>query len=502
MSYYAGIGAVRIQPWLAQTSSKLFLVRGASHLLSEGTGNARIAGWLRKKHPKVRLAESAGDVAGVVALTSEDEGLLKTACEQLVAKLEQEIAGLQWSVWLVEADSYLDAYAKQHGKPAWLESFPALPELGLVRSCTYCGVETALRSINHGDEQGLAGISCLQRNEAYLQQEKQRKEDDRWGKIAGRWPKDFEQLARDGGTSRGVSEVDSVGRTSSRSHLATIAADGNGIGELFSQIAELGDGALRRQAVKELDEATNTAVIAAAEACLKTEDGGQSDVTVKVALPHYVGGDDVLVSVPAPFAWQFAVALGREFERLRGRLLELAPADAPKKLKDAIGRLGLGVGIAFAPLAHPIARTSELAHVALTSAKAATWGGESAIGWVDVTSAAEQFFTITVAEAELELSGADRQLEEQSKTRRVNPVFLLAPTARGVLGTIMHANYDNPETKLANWCKRTGNNLGDITAAELPAHLSRARWWPNVVEDEFDEDELAAAEYEYDEEGE
>lgn len=472
MTYYAGIGAVHIQSWLARTANKLFLVRGGSALLSEQTSAERITEVLGA-HPAVRLAGAAGDIDGVVALECAQRAPLEAACRAVLGHLERAVVGLEWEAWLAEGDDYSHAYIR-NGGGRWLASRPALPELGLVQTCAFCGLEPAVESITHGDEPpARAGLSCAQRHRAYQEQQRRnvqqrdgRRRSD-WAEIRGEWPKEFDQLART--TTEGVY---AVGRRDSRGHLATVAADGNGIGELFRVISESGDARLREVAVRLLDEQTKEAVVAAARAC--EPPGGQPET--KIVAPHYVGGDDVLLSVPAPLAWRFAAELGKRFEGLRERLSDDS-LGADEKVRAAVSRLGLGIGIAFARESHPIGRTTQAAHRALAAAKRCTRGGESAIGWVDLTAAEDECYTITVADARAELDGEPCA------------VFRLGASARGTLGTILRSGLTEADEKVRQWTKRTGNTLGEQPPKprELAALLSRARWWPDVPVDGDDD---------------
>lgn len=199
-------------------------------------------------------------------------------------------------------------------------------------------------------------------------------------------------------------------------------------------------------------------------------------------IPHYVGGDDVFVSVAAPSAWRFAVTLGEQFEKLRDHLAAKVPHDVvdAQRLRDAIASLGLGIGIAFARRAVPISGTSEAAHAALAAAKASTEGGASAIGWVDLTSAADEIHTVEVSTAGSELNGT------------ANDVFKLGPSARGTLTDLVRSAPADLGDAVEKWAKRTGNTVSASAVPLLPATLSRARWWPDLPEEDIDDTEKAS----------
>ena len=477
MTHYASIGAVRIQTWIAQSASKLALVRGASVLLSTLTANSVIAPWLSTHHSTVRVATDAGDVDGVVVLVSADEAAVRRATKGLLAKLDADIPGLQWEAWIAQGGSYLQAYASHGDEAAEYRSLPSLTELGLARTCDFCGVEPATGPLKEWEPDGQAGPSCLARKAARDKEEARARSthDELWNEIPGSWPKEFENLAVFGGTHHGATEQEAVGRTDSRSHLATVAADGNGIGALFRMIAEANLPGLRADAVRLLNEATRRAVTEAAKAC-------GEEVSTMAVIPHYVGGDDVFVSVAAPSAWRFAVTLGEQFEKLRDHLTAKVPHDVvdAQRLRDAIASLGLGIGIAFARRAVPISGTSEAAHAALAAAKASTEGGASAIGWVDLTSAADEIHTVEVSTAGSELNVT------------ANDVFKLGPSARGTLTDLVRSAPADLGDAVEKWAKRTGNTVSASAVPLLPAILSRARWWPDLPEEDIDDTEKAS----------
>lgn len=479
MSHYASIGAVRIQTWIAQSASKLALVRGASVLLSSKTANSVVSEWLSALHPKVTVAADAGDVDGVVVLVSNDKAALRAATEALLAKLDSDIPGLQWEAWIAEGESYLQAYESHGDKAADCRSLPPLTELGLARTCDFCGVEPATGPLKEWEKDGQAGPSCLARKAARDKEEARARNthDELWNEIPGSWPKEFESLAVFGGTHQGATEQEAVGRTDSRSHLATVAADGNGIGALFRMIAQAKLPRLRADAVRLLNEATRSAVTEAAKAC-------GTDVSTMAVIPHYVGGDDVFVSVAAPSAWRFVVTLGEQFEELRTQLASRVTDDieGAEGLTEAIGSLGLGIGVAFARRAVPISGTSEAAHAALAAAKASTRGGASAIGWVDLTFAADEIHTVEVSSASGELSKVV-----------ANDVFKLGPSARGSLTDLVRSAPADLSDAVAKWAKRTGNTVSAAAVPHLPATLSRARWWPDLPDEDIDEETKEAS---------
>lgn len=483
MTTYVGIAAVRIQPWLMRTAGKLAYLRGASQALSVETSAEHICSWLRQTGhgTEVKCAQEAGDVDGVVVLCSPHRQAAHNAGRDLVRFLRGRLPAVEFEMWIQDAGDYLSAYS-QHELAGGnqLVSLPVLTELGFLRSCEFCRAEPATTTCPDGPaERRPTGADCLVRHR-HQQQTRERERANpsqprSWSRdIPGEWPENFNVLAARGGLLPRTG-TQSVGRKDSRSHLATIAADGNQIGQLFTRIARHGGGLprLRQDAVATLDECTRDAVIQAAQQFGPAE--------IKVVIPHYVGGDDVLLSVPAAAAWQFAIVLGETFEReLKHRLQQClssypnppAPQTPERELWDAMDAVGLGIGIAFAPRAYPIAGTADLAHRALHAAKRATKGQESAIGWVDLTYSNKDIHTIEVYQARKDLEPGNRP-----------QVFGLSPNARATLASFCTTERPDLGTIIKNWERRTGSQAGALPE-DLPALLSRARWWPDVAEDE------------------
>ncbi len=479
MTTYLGVGAVQVQTWITRTVSRLALLRGASIALSEHTDHQAVDAWLKVQGYRSRTAPDAGNVDGVVALAMADDEMA-TLPGALLTHLHRQLPGVQWEAWTANGTSYLDAYRRQAagGGLAEFRLLPAVPELGIVRRCGSCGSEPAIQQETIGGDAEWLGADCLARLTSWRRAQSQ----DRavaatlpgaqdWASIPGRWPTDLGTLAAKGGLPADGGGRTAVGRKDSRSHLALIAADGNGIGRLFERIAEANLPELRRNAVAELTEATREAVVAAARAFC-------ADPEYKVVIPHYVGGDDVLLSVSAAAAWQVAAELGRQFERLAWRLRQHVPDGrvVPEELTAAIDDVGIGIGIVFAPRAHPVADAVPVSHRALAAAKALTAGGRSAIGWLDITYGA--------GADDLHAIELDKALADLRPDNRPD-VFGLGPSARGALGVIVRGRTEGLAERVAEWSRRTGNPLTSLPA-ELPGLLSRARWWPNVSDDEED----------------
>lgn len=503
MTTYLGVGAVRIQTWLGHTP-KLTHLRGASQALRDHTAYRAIESWLDRHATGVHIERAAGDVDGVVALRLSAGADAATVAARLISHVHQKLPGVQWSAWWCEDDSYLKALSRsldpdtQVGRLTFL---PALQDATFVESCPQCRREAlSLARTGTEDRTGAAdvtsrstgmGADCTARYDAQQRAivEAKRSDSD-WSEIPGTWPDSFDVLASKGGVAASGVALEAVGRRESRSHLATIAGDGNGIGGLVKAIADsaVSLDRLYEKTVALVNDVMKQAVIEAAR------NTGAGDTDVKVVIPHYVGGDDVLLSVPAVSAWGFAITLAKNFEQLRDQLIGLLDEDvaaakakgqtdpeaATVEVRSRIASLSLGIGMVFASTSHPFAETSALAHTAMDAAKKAVSGRRSAIAWMDLTAESRsvggeggQIPWIAVADASRQLVNGEGEVGTD--------VFALAPSARAQLGSIVRDTLSEGESarhsRVQQWAKRTQAHI-ETPVADLPAALSRARWWP------------------------
>lgn len=480
MTVYLCAYATRIQTWLARTP-ELKLLRGGSHALSAITSAGEVGPWLRFAPALAgfSVCRDAGDVDGVVVLEGSSVRAALDAAPVLLRHLHGTLPGLPWAAWVHESDNYLISYAAADRGDPTVKRWSVLAtssEVSLGKSCASCRQEHAHGSLTHPDASGPEGPDCRAKR-SWAGKE------GPWREVPGQAPSDFDALARIGGLAGSPEPTPTshaVGRRDSRNHLATIVADGNQIGSLFSRLAQAGASLaeLRSQAVRILDEATHTAVSDAARAA------SHPQAEVKVVSPHFVGGDDVLVSVPAAVAWQFASTLAARFEEeFRAKLTPtLMRQDLPPaELLDDLAGISLGIGMVFAHAKHPFADAQELAHRAMASAKSDGRGRSSVIGWMDLT-AGDTYdpHLIRASDAAAEL--ADAGLAPSTFRLPASARQQLAMLVRDSVGPDGAPSQGFLDEKLSTWGKRTGLAPG-ASAVDLPAVLSRARWWPGSAKD-------------------
>lgn len=498
MPFYLDIGAQRVQEWILATP-ELKKLRGASKALKEVTHINTLQEWLESDLPTCAIETGPNGKDGVVVLTCPDEQTARKAATILQGHLAAALPRVQWGGWWAEADTYLEAHVKaDRGDGVHrFTAYPALYDLPVLDHCVTCRQEPRspdTKDTSSEEEDTPPGADCAARH-GYA------KTDSDLPRVPGHGPADFEELSRQGGLAEGADKKRALGRRDSRNHLALIKADGNKIGHLFAALAEHTDRlpSLAQSAVQDLNDATLNAVEEAGRHPQVSDVGAE----VKAVLPHYVGGDDVLVSVPAAVAWRFATELGWEFDRLRStwesRLQDdLASAPNPQleaTMKDLIGQVSLGIGMVIAHSSHPIADSNAVAEQALRAAKLSTGGSQSAIAWVDLTAegvAGAQRHgqwrqVISVHDARAELDGTASINSALSAGARV--LFRVPPAGRSRLAQELRdaATPAGRRDVAIDWCKSTQHEddalmtlANEHTDALLPL-LSRARWWPTAA---------------------
>ena len=380
MTYYADIAAVRIQSWLARTP-KLRGRRGASSLLRDATDADVIAALLPAG---VDINTSAGNIDGVVNLQSQDRSALIPACASVLSRLRQQIPAVELQATVSsDASDYFTAYREMHVALARGEAIqwqPVVPDVPLAEPCTYCGIDPGVTqrslSVEPADKDRLVCADCAARLDAAGRQADRRQAPDVTRRI-GLWlgealadgtevkfPDDFTELAELGGDT----------------HIATVYLDGNRIGALFDAVAKSG-GKSKKELAEGIDDATRVALVRALAAILPPHDDIQTNTPLPVpAIPHLVGGDDVLLSVPAPLGWQFTHSFINEFAASLAewaRKAGMAPSGSPPSAS---------AGLVIHHKNHPFAMVVHDASRALGDAKAIMRGQQGAAAWVDVSA--------------------------------------------------------------------------------------------------------------------
>ena len=496
---YVCIAAVRIQQWISRTP-KLVLNRGASRALAEKTGPDRLMRLLvhRPLAGGVRLADDAPDVDGVIVLRVDDPEptTARAVAGWLRRAVADELPGVEWKAWAHQAASYAvakvaaDRGLTSHGE--W--HFPPIElDVPFANACGGCRHEYAVETTKLPGENKdvLLGSDCLDRLASSA-----RLANATRGMT-------FDDLARTGGVASEEAVPQTVGRRAANNHLATIAADGNRVGAVFEHLARMPSSPFAHQRGETTVQAALSALLelATRDAVANAGCVGDPKARYPSAIVHFVGGDDVLASVGARFAWEYVTALLTKFDEVfkSGLAALVEAAKGAGALNDAeadeVTKLGegvsLGVGIAFANRTHPFADCADMAHRALSQAKA-SGRGAAAVSWVDLT---------------VEASVPAGRFAWPDQLGHDLPTARMTSSARTTLEAILRdrwpaslsaPNSDHDVDQLAalrgdveRWCARTDNaevlsgrrepagaeQLADALIG-LRSDLDRARWWP------------------------
>ncbi|MBK0869634.1 hypothetical protein INP57_22730 [Saccharopolyspora sp. HNM0986] len=355
MTDYLDIGVVQIQSWLTRTP-KLRGRRGGSTLISQATAPDEVRKVLDGLDGAAEINESAGRIDGVVSLILH--GNREPVEQRVVQHLRDWMPAASLSVKGFRGDTYTRARAQD---PVHDEEWPApAADWPAARPCGWCSTLPA--TSGRRDHDAALCVECAARDEAAGRAERKERVPfaeaellARLGHPGAAVPDEFPKLA---------------GLDGSETHLALVYADGNAIGRFITERQKLKRRKDKTDYPAAIDDSTWHALTSAVR--MIRRDG---DTSLPI-VPHLVGGDDVLVSVPAHRAWQFAEALLGEFH---DRLGVNTGATGIQGLPT------LSAGIVFHHYAVPLFQVNELAKSLLRRAKVRTSGKAASLAWHDTT---------------------------------------------------------------------------------------------------------------------
>lgn len=438
---YIDVGFVRIQRYLARTA-KLRGRRAASDRIARATDSALVAAGLSEELAGlVEANPEAGRADGVISLrlTAHDPGerdrRVREVIDAILNGLREQFPGAELeAVWGV-GESYLAARTaemvpRQERGEVRID-LPAPAEFPLAQPCRLCHTDPAAalltvpgerkpqaicpdcaRRLEHdrqaraGERRGDHGASAESRLQTVigcaeapatlldlarctLRDDAQAPDDD----APGEERLDGSASRRGGRGAAGSSHRHgpAVAAGSRATQLATVYVDGNAVGAFFRALASAASAA----EAEELRRAKGTISVKLAEATVAAlelatlqvmdDTGGEGPLLV---VPHVVGGDDILVSLPADRAWTFTLTYLDMFRDLlakaAGPVLRLLPEPPPGHNRPMPPTAS--AGIVFAHSTYPMNLVVELAEERLTRAKQATGGAACSIDFVDVTA--------------------------------------------------------------------------------------------------------------------
>jgi hypothetical protein len=375
VTLFLDVAVVQIQSWLARTPH-LRGRRGASRMIREATMAEAVDTMLTKITDKARRNTAYGDIDGVIALELLCDDAVDDVEHHVVRYLREALpaAPLRSTRW--EGQDSLDAHAAD--EPLVTRDWPApVSEWPASKPCDWCRSWPAGREavVGAGGDRKQVQLceDCAKRHScagftssktAALTPGVERDLLKRWKAQHGRditLPDKFPDLAL-------------LGKENDNTHLATVYADGNAVGKLNKELRDL-----RRDGIgttfdlpSAIENATWSALLAAIEGM-----SADTDETMPV-IAHLVGGDDVLVSIPAHEAWSFARTLQTTFQdALAAELADAGLVELPVPTVSA--------AIVFHHKFSPLPAAVDMAAELLAHAKKEHRGRQASLAWQDIT---------------------------------------------------------------------------------------------------------------------
>ncbi|MFF6815169.1 hypothetical protein ACFZAG_35585 [Streptomyces sp. NPDC012403] len=371
---YLDVSGVRIQSYLSRTTH-LRGRRGASAALADAT---RLTDEDARRLFGASLNTEAGEADGVVnlALDAPDDtrgadDLARETAGRVIRHLRKRLPAAEFqAVWAV-GTSYLEAHHKVIGprlrEGEVLSDLPPVSELPYTRICERCHLDPVQRKVRLGEgEEPYLCPDCLMRFARRTREDARTAEYRLQERLeTPDRPKELPELA-----AMGAKDTD-------RNHVATVFVDGNAFGDFFEQLAHRGSRLSpesKARISRGLNEATREALVDAARAVRRPDDDGER----LCLIPYLVGGDDVLLSLPADRAWPFVGHYLRSFatrtEAVRGE------AEVP-----GLPHLSASAGMVFAHHKQPFHLVVEDAATNLAEAKRLVRGQAASVAFSDHT---------------------------------------------------------------------------------------------------------------------
>lgn len=457
MSVYITVAAVRIQTWIGR-STALADRRGASALLNQTIGADTLTAAVHRRIPDagIRSNTEAAAIDGVAQLVHDDDAPAgHRVAEVLLEHLAVRLPGAEFEIRWGSYPSWDEAITElaPGGSAHRMGSLAAPPEFPFAERCAVTGTDLAVEHAKDKDGKPRpVGIDAATRAVAAGY-----RTGDRPKPGTGAERRLGEQLSLD--TTADLESLAELGPASHKTnHLATAFLDGNNVGAAFREVESRRRPALARA----LKDATWGSLVTAThrvqEIC-----GSPTELAV---IPHVVGGDDVLVTMPAAAGPAFTRAFIDEFGRAMSEL-GLAPADRP---------LSMSAGLVIAHHSQPFSAVVRTADGLLARAKAGVRGARPSLATAELTSES----TDPVGTARVWAIGAgDHDLNRYLDDLRV--LSTCAKSARQELaGAARSGPHDIAIALIGRQLNRSGLELSASVRTNpglLADLIQLSRWW-------------------------
>ena len=361
--------------------------------LNEIRGASATLDWLNRRRMEVLLRDHicgatptatiekvyANGGSGQFLVRGCIESVVETACRQLVRYMRDKTGGEVRAVYGIAGTAlgkpYREAVRKAHFRLRCRREFGSVcfvpPTLPLAMECGSSSHLPATNRVNSAD--GMLMLSEASRRKAAR---------GRAARGKGVWSEWMQYLQKeipwadeqDWEDLRCGSLMD-IGRTSNN-HVGVVYADGDAMGRLvraisspavYREFSRIVDRSIREACFVGLSRICNDHIGQVSEAVGKS--GRFRPLPVDILL---LGGDDLLVAVPATKALDFALHVAVEFERLTAAKVGCLPNGETRRFfQDKLSKSGLTVscGVAIAGSTYPFYLLLELAEQLLQSAK-------------------------------------------------------------------------------------------------------------------------------------
>lgn len=404
-----------------------------------------------------------GGAAQFMAQTA-DEAAVEVACRSLVRYLRDQTAGEVRAAYgfapLQGVDGYREAARLAHYRLRCQREFGgfrySVPTLPMVQECFSASHLPVAHQLNWSVE----GTGPLSKSSYRKRQAgREARAGDLWCgwmhclREVGPWP------AEASWSTLRCKEFAEIGKRSSKhGYLGVVYADGNAMGKALQSLDRLEtcrhfsmivDQSIRTACYSGLAEVTGNEI----EQVRRKADQDFSSLRSSVrALPADIlllGGDDLLVALPADRALDFALHVSSEFERLtREKIAALSDDFARQFFREQIGDRGLTIscGVAIAPSTHPFYLLLNLAEELLRNAKRPVGVG---ITGAASDSAARVDFHVVAGAASLPIERVRNEISgiETAVPRTLRPLTVKQlRSLRAAVGELRRTNF--PRSKL------------------------------------------------------
>lgn len=475
MSWYVDVSVRAVQRYLARsTEEALQSSRDASDRMVRATNSHHVQAALVHKVPELEVNDEAVATDETVTLRLPEDASRETAtrvAELALLEVRSQLPAAQLHAVIGRGANYFEAYQRELGPSLahgdGIVSPAPLADVLPAHRCGMCSRDHAVGTVRLVGEEPERSVcaDCAQRHDPTARRDARREGPSprliaQLGgeEVTGAQAKDFEQLAKQG--------------TRNDNHLATIYADANGLGAAFAELLgeTSGDdpGGPARELSKIVKEAVHDALREAATPLCRP--GGVFPVAA-----HVVGGDDVMVSVPAEHGLTFA-------RRLASRFAE-AVEEGLSQGGDDVARpetpLTMSASVVIAHRSFPFLRCADLAGELLDDAKRLGRGTHARLGWLLVT---QEGVDPPRGRNAWSLAALDRHDDDLSR------LAARPQHARKQLERAVARSNDEIAAAHASRAVRRAGDLHEVASLLDDAHgvgvqglrdaLSLAQWWP------------------------